>query len=176
MLGSGAKIRVRRNGDWCMIENLQIGHSVYDPLADLDVPILDILSRTVSFDDAVGPKKHVLYPVIIPASALGAFRPNCDLLVSPGQEILTCRPYPYTSGRLEAVSVDASELELMDDYEPIASVKYHVIITQGSHFIDASGVLVKTTSSTEYPIYGTHSQVENLTSETKSRGANNWRS
>lgn len=153
MLVQGTKVLVSDQGEYRPVEHLSVGGFFFDPLTEGYYEISDILTRRLEIRRKIGWQGHPLRPVVLKAGSVGDGRPHRDVAVSPFQDVLTkYAPGPDSSTPL----VDLQSAERIEaSYSSCKRFRrkdatYFAIFTDRPHFMDVSGLLMRTYCSEDF--------------------------
>lgn len=143
MLVKGAPVLCDSEGSRKLVEELQIGEHIYDPLAEKSVEIVDILSRKIDLSKWPRATRAALTPLQIFPASIARNIPYQTVRVSPSQPVF----FTDGSGRRKVLRCDhASALaKAVDGVESciIRRVEYFAIFTEASQVFNVGGLLVQ---------------------------------
>lgn len=119
------------------MRDLQIADRIYDPWADTEDEIIDILTREVSMSRLV---KSTLRPVCLQTGAIGDRSPCESTLVSPKQMVARLRPMK-TNPRYKCFVLEAADMiDGATVIESLESVTYHCIFFERKRYLQVNGL------------------------------------
>ena len=146
MLSKGSRILLREDGTECLVEQLTIGTTVFNPLSRKYFKVEDILSRQVDYSLC---RSHPLLPIVIEASEIDVGRPRHRVLVSPSQAIFACeRQSEESTYAVASVRTASSLFPRAHDNEAAQEfskyITYYAVFSKQRQFLDVSGLLMQT--------------------------------
>lgn len=149
MLCNGAKVRILRSGAMALVQDLEPGELIFDPLCDCYRVIEDIHMRRIARDEFDSGEFERLRPILIPEGAFGDGRPWFGMWVSPCQPFIVCRQLESSTGGYKNIfEISADQLlsegkGVRDSFFNHFYFQYYLLLFDGVVFMEVNGVLLK---------------------------------
>lgn len=148
MLCNGAKVRILRSGATTLVQDLEPGELIFDPLHDCYRVIEDIHIREITGEEIASGDFDSLRPIFIPDGAFGEGRPKFGVRVSPCQTFVVCRNLKGSTGGHKSIfEISAAQLlsegnGVRERFPEHVRFQYYFLLFEETACIEVNGALL----------------------------------